>query len=72
MTRPHSVPKLTLATVLGTCPGCAAEIAPRVQLALESIRAAAKWAAMSELLILCPQCRGTFVVSQHPAPERTA
>ncbi len=56
-------------TVLGSCPGCHSEIAPRLRLALESIRAAAKRLATPELLILCKACRRQFVVSLHPAPE---
>jgi hypothetical protein len=57
------------ATLLGACPGCHSEIAARLQLALESIRAAAKRPATPELLILCRQCRRQFVVSLHPMPE---
>jgi hypothetical protein len=58
-------------TVLGSCPGCHSEIAARLQLALESIRAAAKRPATPELLILCRECRRQFVVSLQPMPERT-
>jgi hypothetical protein len=62
---PNPVP----ATLLGSCPGCNVDIAPRLQLALESIRAAAKRPITPELLILCKECHRQFVVSLHPAPE---
>jgi hypothetical protein len=63
--KPNPIP----ATLLGSCPGCHTEIATRLALALESIRAAAKRPATPELLILCKACRRQFVVSLHPAPE---
>jgi hypothetical protein len=56
-------------TLLGSCPGCNAEIAARLQLAFESIRFAAKRPATPELLILCRQCRRQFVVMLLPMPE---
>jgi hypothetical protein len=65
---PNPVP----VTLLGNCPGCNVEIAERLQLALESIRAAAKRPVTPELLILCRQCRRQFVVSVHSAPERAS
>lgn len=68
ITSPHA-PNPVPATLLGNCPGCHTEIAARLQLALESIRAAAKRPVTPELLILCRQCRRQFVVSLHPLPE---
>ena len=69
MTIAPQAPTPVPATLLGSCPGCHAEIAARLQLALESIRATAKRPVTPELLILCRQCRRQFVVSLHPAPE---
>jgi hypothetical protein len=72
MTIPFKAPKPIPATLLGSCPECHTEIAPRLQLALESIRAAAKRPVTPELLILCCQCRRQFVVSLHAPPESAA
>lgn len=66
---PTKAPEPIPETLLGSCPGCHTEIAARLQLALESIRAAAKRQVTPELLILCKTCRREFVVSLHPMPE---
>ena len=59
------------ATLLGSCADCKVEITERLQLALESIRVAAKRPITPELLILCKECRRQLVVRLHPVPEST-
>jgi hypothetical protein len=69
---PPKAPNPVLATLLGTCPGCNGAISVRLQLALESIRAAARHPITLELLILCRQCGRQFAVSLHPSPEQAS
>jgi hypothetical protein len=57
------------ATLPDSCPICHTDIAARLQLALESIRAEAKRPVMPDLLILCRRCQRPFVVSLQPVPE---
>jgi hypothetical protein len=69
MTIPLTSPNPVAGTLLSRCPDCHTELAARLQLALKSIRAAAKRPVTPELLILCRQCRRQFVVSLNPALE---
>jgi len=54
------------------CPSCKAPIAPRLRVAVESVRAASKRPVTPELLAVCPGCRQLFVLSLVPAPEQAS
>ena len=65
----YQEPRTTPAETDITCPNCKSSIAPRLAVAVESVRTVAKRPATPELLSVGPGCQRLFVLSLQPVPE---